>query len=331
VWQIDGKGAPIHTGDPIPPGSLLQPAGEPANHSIMILLPDGQRVLYECFLAQDCGRAFRVPSLYRRPDPFAANMLGRIQVALSRRARDSQKEPHQAPRLPRDEDLAVIGPESRIVIAGLAAALPNGRYTYDLRPIDHAYPPRFHLALEKNGSSIALPLPAPGLYELTIADPLNTPRISLFIAAIRPEQAAKFIKSYRYAKALIGDWNIDYQGWPVHDFQRAYLESLVLGLKPQTARASNSTPATHSAGETAEPAFSPRPGVFSGDTAVTLLCTTPGAALHFTVDGSQPFASSALYSAPIMVKGTELTIKAFASVPGKKDSPVVTGIFRIGE
>jgi hypothetical protein len=31
------------------------------------------------------------------------------------------------------------------------------------------------------------------------------------------------------------------------------------------------------------------------------------------------------------VKGTELTIKSFASAPGKKDSAVVTGVFRIGQ
>ena len=37
------------------------------------------------------------------------------------------------------------------------------------------------------------------------------------------------------------------------------------------------------------------------------------------------------YRAPILVKGTALMIKAFASAPGRKDSPVVTGIFRIGE
>jgi hypothetical protein len=36
-----------------------------------------------------------------------------------------------------------------------------------------------------------------------------------------------------------------------------------------------------------------------------------------------------VYHAPIMVKGTELTIKAFASVAGRKDSAVVTGIFRV--
>jgi hypothetical protein len=32
-----------------------------------------------------------------------------------------------------------------------------------------------------------------------------------------------------------------------------------------------------------------------------------------------------------MVKGTELTIKAFASAANKRDSPVVAGIFRIGQ
>ena len=40
-------------------------------------------------------------------------------------------------------------------------------------------------------------------------------------------------------------------------------------------------------------------------------------------------AISSEYQAPIVVKGTELTIKAFAAAPGKKDSPVVTGTFRI--
>jgi hypothetical protein len=62
---------------------------------------------------------------------------------------------------------------------------------------------------------------------------------------------------------------------------------------------------------------------------VTLRCDTPGAIIHYTFDGSQPVASSPVYVAPISVKGTELTIKAFASVPGSKDSAVVTGIYRI--
>jgi hypothetical protein len=89
--------------------------------------------------------------------------------------------------------------------------------------------------------------------------------------------------------------------------------------------------ATATDGVAREPKFSPEPGVFAGDTEVTLRCATPGAIIHYTFDGSQPVASSPVYTAPISVKGTELTIKAFASVPGKKDSAVVTGIYRIRE
>jgi hypothetical protein len=297
----------------------------------MIFLPDGQRILYECFLAQDCARAFRVPGLYRKPDPFAVDMLARIRTVLSRHRLTPESGQQKAPHVPRDEILVELGPENRADIAGLPASLPNGRYTYDLRPFDRAYPHQFHVVLEKNSHDIMLSLPSSGLYGLTISDQLNTPRIDVLIAAIKPPQFVKALKSFHDAAALLGDWNIDYQGWPIHDFQRAYLESLVLGIKPsQTSKQAELTSAkTRAAGITAEPAFLPKPGLFKGDTAVTLRCDTPGATMHYTVDGSQPFDNSPVYHAPIMVKGTELTIKAFAQAPGEKTSAVVTGIFRI--
>jgi hypothetical protein len=86
---------------------------------------------------------------------------------------------------------------------------------------------------------------------------------------------------------------------------------------------------THPVSVTGEPQLFPQPGVFARDTMVTLRCDTPGAIIHYTVDSSQPVDSSPVYGAPISVEGTELTIKAFASVPGRKDSAVVTGIYRI--
>jgi hypothetical protein len=332
-WQIEGKSTPVLTGDAIPPGSLLQPMGEPANHSILIFLPDGQRILYECFLAQDCGRAFRVPSLFREPDPFAVDMLARIRTVLSRRNGDPESRQSQAPRLPREETLAVLGPGNRVEIAGLAGKLSNGRYTYDLQPLDPASPRQSHITLEKNSPDITLTLPSPGLYDLTISDQLNTQRIDVFIAAVRSEQSASFMKSFQDMTALIHDWNSNYQGWPIHDFQRAYLESLVLGIKPTETdtQAAITTKTAHRAGITAEPVFSPKPGLLAGDTAVSLRCGTPGATMHYTVDSSQPFDTSPVYHAPIMVKGTALTIKAFAVAPGEKESAVVTGTFWIHE
>ena len=263
-WQIEGKGAPVLTGDAIPPGSLLQPTGEPANHSILIFLPDGQRILYECFLAQDCERGFRVPSLYREPDPVCSRHAG----AHSRGAVQTQPETRNPARvkglrLARQEILAALGPGNHVDIAGLAAKLPNGRYTYDLRPLDPASPRQSHVVLEKNAATITLPLPSPGLYDLTISDQLNTQRIDVFIAAVRPEQSANVMKSYQDATALIRDWNSNYQGWPIHDFQRAYLEALVLGIEPAqtSAQTAITTEKTDRAGITAEPVFSPEAGI----------------------------------------------------------------------
>lgn len=338
VWQVQGiwipagGNAPLHAGEALPAGVLLQPGQETGGHAIHIFLPDGQRIFYECFTASDCARGFRVPPLYRRPDPFAVDMLARIRAALAgdmgADAGNKQKS------LPRDELVAALGSDRRVQLAGLAADLPNGQYTYDLRPLRSTRPAEFHRPLEKTTGSIAVPLPGTGLYDLRITDSRNAPRIDLFIAAVDTASSARIAGDFKRASTLLGDWNIDYQGWPIHEFQWAFLESMVLNLRPQPAVPATLklvAVSTHRSAGTAEPMFSPRPGVFKGDMEVTLHCATPGATIRFTVDNSQPLAGSPVYSAPIMVKGTELTVKAYATAPGKKDSSVVTGIFRINQ
>ncbi|MFL6305229.1 MAG: chitobiase/beta-hexosaminidase C-terminal domain-containing protein [Candidatus Sulfotelmatobacter sp.] len=115
-------------------------------------------------------------------------------------------------------------------------------------------------------------------------------------------------------------------------FSGASLESLSAPLFSSSPQQTTEQPVfakTHAEDIAPEPRFLPDPGVFAKDTVVTLRCDTPGAVIHYTFDGSQPVASSPVYRAPISVKGTELTIKAFASLPDRKDSAVVTGIYRI--
>jgi len=221
--------------------------------------------------------------------------------------------------------------------------LPAGRYSCDLHPLDGRTPKQFHLPFEKTDSPVALALPSAGLYQIIIVDELNSQRIDLVVAAVTPEQAV-IGQSFHQAKQLMAEWTDFYYGWPIHDFLRAYLESLMLGAKPgQPAASANVSPPKASIGgqsakgkipalaTAAEPTFLPTPGVFKNAIEVTLKCDTPGATMHYTVDGAQPMNQSAVYHAPIVVLGSELTIKSFASAPGKKDSPVVTGIFRIEE
>jgi hypothetical protein len=122
--------------------------------------------------------------------------------------------------------VATLDAANRVRVAGLIADLPNGPYTYDLRPHNRTSPPQFRLTIEKTAPSIEFALPAPGLYDVTITDALDTPRIDLFLAAAKPPRSIDF-QSFRRARATMEKWNDDYAGWPIDDFLGACLESLV--------------------------------------------------------------------------------------------------------
>jgi hypothetical protein len=58
LWRVKGKDTPILTGDAIQPGALLQPGQGTINHSITVLLPDSQRVLYDASAWKTARAAF---------------------------------------------------------------------------------------------------------------------------------------------------------------------------------------------------------------------------------------------------------------------------------
>ncbi len=66
----------------------------------------------------------------------------------------------------------------------------------------------------------------------------------------------------------------------------------------------------------------PRMGMYD-DTHVQILCETPGATIHYTLDGSTPTAASRVYTEPVFV-GSNLLVKAIAFKEGMEDSPVVS-------
>ena len=89
--------------------------------------------------------------------------------------------------------------------------------------------------------------------------------------------------------------------------------------------------ATFSQMETvATPTFTPASGTYHETQTVTIACATEGATIHYTVDGSEPTANSAVYGGALTVSETT-TVKAFAAKEGMTDSPVATATYIITE
>lgn len=86
-------------------------------------------------------------------------------------------------------------------------------------------------------------------------------------------------------------------------------------------------PAGATAGTLAEPLASPPGGVFGPGLGVAL-SAAPGATMHYTMDGSDPDATSPIYSAPIVI-GQTATIRARAYQAGWTESGIAAATFTV--
>jgi Chitobiase/beta-hexosaminidase C-terminal domain len=78
----------------------------------------------------------------------------------------------------------------------------------------------------------------------------------------------------------------------------------------------------------AAPKFSPKPGEYSTAKTVRIHDATPGAAIHYTLDGSRRTAAFPLYTGPIPINSST-TIQAVAIGHNRFWSPVVTGVYKL--
>jgi hypothetical protein len=76
------------------------------------------------------------------------------------------------------------------------------------------------------------------------------------------------------------------------------------------------------------PTFQPPPGSYTSPRNIQILCGTSGATIRYTVDGSEPNASSMIYSVSITITRTT-TIKAKAFKVGLVDSDTASATYAI--
>jgi N-acetylneuraminic acid mutarotase len=78
----------------------------------------------------------------------------------------------------------------------------------------------------------------------------------------------------------------------------------------------------------ATPALSLPGGTYKSPVRASIADVTPGAAIHYTVDGTSPTAESATYASPLTFSQTT-TLKAVAIASGPQASSVITAVYKI--
>jgi hypothetical protein len=79
-------------------------------------------------------------------------------------------------------------------------------------------------------------------------------------------------------------------------------------------------------GTATAPVISPRGGLFTDSVSVTMATTTPGAEIHYTLDGAEPTSSSPVYATPVVLAATA-TVKAKSFHPELPESTTTTAGF----
>jgi alpha-L-arabinofuranosidase len=110
--------------------------------------------------------------------------------------------------------------------------------------------------------------------------------------------------------------------------QGSFNSSTSLSLPPFSMTVVTGTPSASVSPTASAPAFSLAAGTYTSTQTVALSDATSSAKIYYTVDGSAPSTSSAVYAAPISIGATQ-TVNAVAAASGYTTSPVSSATYTI--
>jgi len=231
-WYLNHEQHPLHKGDDVPPGALLT-ADTTANGSILVLLPDGQRLFYDCHDAHTCSQGFRIPALMAEPDKDALELFDTIRRVMKQVT--STASLPKAPVVSTTtivETVVPIQSDGSIALKRPFAALPPGHYRLTLQGESEAEPSEHSLSWSGPHDEGHLALEGPGTYRLRLFGSLGGERLRVFILAVPSESFSSTQKDFEETNKDLQEWNEIFPGWPIHEWLQLYLRSLS-GTQPE--------------------------------------------------------------------------------------------------
>jgi hypothetical protein len=239
-WHLNGGAGGLRLGEAIPPGGLVTAGSEASPHSITILLPDGQRMLCECYEPRTCSQGFRVPAITAQPPPAVWAIFVAVRNVLLLRPETAETAfsvpVGRAALAANVEMVAALNPQGELSTAAGLRVLPNGQYSLTITGDGQQASPSTLSTQPLNwvaGQTAAqVRVGGPGVYRIRVFDQTRVPRIDVEVLATSPVSFPSEAANLKQARETILSWSKTHEGWSLHPFLRAYLQSRANALSP---------------------------------------------------------------------------------------------------
>lgn len=225
-WRIAGQTPYLLAGEGVPGGSVVQSDSGRKTDLVVVVLLSGRRLVAYCSTSP-CTAKIQVPESEVQENVTFKSMLDAVGLVLLNR------RPEIANAYSATSSRGVSGQRRELVIpfssggkVSLNSALPalrTGHYHLEIRRVSDGQFISSREVTWNRLTGLAIVLPRPGFYLVTLEDDVGSPAGDVFIAAVAEKSAGALNAQLEKAQEICARWEGPEADSSAHLFLRAYL------------------------------------------------------------------------------------------------------------